>query len=412
MSIPHSLGVDIWLPGTGSWCGPLKVNSKYYGFLLDMGGGLVTDLCAVGTSDPSTTDFAIKDRTAQPRITTSADDDNGTIDCDPGSTVTIGVVTQHPSSEDPEFHEFNTSSDTWTTLNEVIDSAASENVAHMASICWRPSATEWFVLYQGYRDKVMGVNRPRVDYGRKSGASWISVGNRVDYGDNTSYDEQPYYVGYCVADSSGRVYMTFSSRTVETGSAPQIYLRVLNTSNVLNPTSYSVTSADGYDGQFYICAHRGVVYDDSGTEKIRFVFQGENGSAELKAYLLEMNEGDDPTVTSNEVGDNEWSSSGLIMGVAADGTDVYTLYFESVVGVDNDKIWYDLNDGTDVDMTPEADDGWNFSANIYDRGGTKIGFFAWGPVLKYYEEDISAVVGVAPRPPIVVGQARHRASFW
>lgn len=93
----------------------------------------------------------------------------------------IHIATGHDSTDGPEveYHLFETSDDTWTTVDEEIEDT--KNADGNASIGVR-SDGDIIVLYNGTADSDMGQSYTRVDYAREEGGGW-TVG--VDVGGTT-----------------------------------------------------------------------------------------------------------------------------------------------------------------------------------------------------------------------------------
>jgi hypothetical protein len=328
------------------------------------------------------------------------------------------IVVAHTGSagtDDIEFSVFSTSSDTWTTTEDTVQTITStgDNAAYGVCIVVRDS--DYVIMYNGEADADMGTDRSRVDVAYGTAGSWSSP-VELSFDDDNSWDHIDYHVGSATAveysAGSFRVHCTF-------GDGGDAYQRAFK-----NDDTVQAKPSGGYidlqipvtnlstGGELYYGGH-GVWWDDSGTDRVRMPLPFDN----QMGGRLDFDSGDavegDTDITHNQVGDsddNNWvkpRGTKFVHDIVLDGTDVYTWLIEG----DADEIVYDLNDGDDVLFSSGSITAIDMTVGIVP--GDKI-MVVWEDstnAVWYDELDIAAAVESRPRPT-VINQARHRASFW
>lgn len=171
MALPVTIG-SASLPDQNYYCGPFKApNQAIYLAIMDTASP--NRIQVFKATDP-TSSFSAQDSGNRPTV----------IEFETMwsylSGSEIHIVDLDSIGGSVRYHVFDTSSDTWTTINETVeilkDNPAAANVS--VSIAVRSDGDK-IVLYNGDIDKDMGQSFERVDYARKEGSTWtfgIDVG--------------------------------------------------------------------------------------------------------------------------------------------------------------------------------------------------------------------------------------------
>ena len=262
----------------------------------------------------------------------------------------IHVITQDkvPASNtyNLRYHIFNMSSDTWTTTNEVIVSsfvAATSGITNLGVDISVRSDGDVIVLYNGVKVANMGVDRDRVYYARRESAVW-TVNVLVDDGGAVSWIASGIVIG-----SSDRMHLFFAD-----GSNSDGYQRCLRSANTLEtfPASYD-TSASANDPDHHL--GRGISYDSSGTQKVRFPLAADPSSVRTSA---KCDSADTPT-----------------MSVNADITGTTNVLANSNFSVESTTLWHTFIDNPNSDIFTQSnanDAGWSAPASFYTGTVTNV----------------------------------------
>jgi hypothetical protein len=269
-----------------------------------------------------------------------------------------------------------TSGDTWGTTNESIATLAPLGASSISCSIALRSDGDIIVLYNGNTEKEKGTNYDRVYYARKEGESW-TVDIIVDRSpENGDMDDRSWYGSVVVKGSSDRMHFFFKDGLDNDG-----YQRTLTSGNSLEAT---ITAGDSDVATALHVFGPGISYDDSGTQRVRCPYDDGTGNISY----AEFDSADTPgTFTPNvdvSDADVENINDSPVACCAVDGTDEYLVYADD----STQDLWYDKNDGTDV----EHRDGVTInriSCNVYDRSGTKLAMvYDDGGTIKYDEVDI------------------------
>jgi hypothetical protein len=171
MALPVSLLTGSDLPDNNYYCGPFKApNQAIYVIAIASGANITV----VKAADP-TVSFSEQDASNKPAVG-SPQSVWGYLS---GSEIHIvGEVGFAGGDPHLHYHVFDTASDTWTTVDEAVETLKDDPTAVSCSIAVR-SDGDVIVLYNGDTDSDMGNPYDRVDYARREVSSWtvgIAVG--------------------------------------------------------------------------------------------------------------------------------------------------------------------------------------------------------------------------------------------
>jgi hypothetical protein len=248
---------------------------------------------------------------------------------------------------DVKYHTFVMSSDTWGITNESVTTVPGSDVQSGQPSVHVRSDGDVICLYPGATEIVHSVVYDRVSYARRESGTWTA-----DIAlDGAGADH--WHAGSAVPGSSDRTHFFFVNNDVN-----DIYQRTLTSANSLQTLGSAFDTTAHSDAYVY---PGGISYDDGGTQRVRGLYI-DNGAVLARA---ELDSSDTPTATGNPI-TTQFVLQGLhaVADVAVDGTNVYSIYGEAGTG----NIFYDLNDGTDVELDISTENGARCACNIYTRG--------------------------------------------
>lgn len=242
------------------------------------------------------------------------------------------------------------------------------------------------VAYMGQQDSIMGTGYDRVKLAREEGAGWTSA-IAAGAGDKTEVNER-YPFG--VMSANDRFHVFFFAAT---GSA-----LVYSTYTGSNSFGHQNTTGDSSSLMDTRCG--GYRFDDSGTEKIRFVYNDQPGPDVTS--VVGFDDADNPGSSISISNDFTGTDSGRERTATVD-TATATQYAVVKQGTTTADI--------DIWSTGAGDDTWSkledahlaslssltiFSANVYDNGGTVLAYlYRDGSNYRYNERSLSSGVTFA-----------------
>jgi len=374
MALPTTIALNVAEPNQISFLGPFKDgNGNFYAVGDDQTGG--GGLGMYKATDP-TVSWTRQDAANEPGLgfTISAW----------ATQIGTSIVVEARTDTTVLWAEFRTSdhasADTW--LSSTPETVASGTTLDSDNFADEPAGSiavragpDSIVLYQGATDKVMGVDRARVDYARREGGSWtpdiaVDAGGEVDYGS-----------GVAVLGEADKVHFFFTRET----ATRTLNHRSLNSSNTLGTVHTTSTNpADAYEWG------TATYYDDAGVERITAVY-----GLGTDVYSVEVD--DESLGTPEKMNDAATSSTLIAQHLALESPKkVHALFTASDV-----DLQHDVNDdsggwGTDVEESTAAHD-LLLGANVYDRSGDKLAYLYYTSASDdlFYDE---IVLGAAPTP--------------
>lgn len=280
------------------------------------------------------------------------------------------------------YHVFNTSSNTWTTIDTVVsDPSANVPAAGFTAFIHVQTDGDLLVVGIGENDKVKGTSFDRVDFWRDTGGGF-SGPNALDEAGEIDY-RAPCGLGvgnrvhaFYVQQADGASTWTGSHRTIRDADT----------------LSSRTALALGNNVSF----GKGVHYDDGGTERCRMPYLATND----RMTVLEFDDGDSPTITENTNASEHTVTAfdGPDMSLSIDTKEVWMLYGR----ITDSDIYSDSNDDDagwgDADVEEEdaiiASKVWS---SVYDRSGLKLAYtYRDGSSGQFYNEKDIAAGEVSP----------------
>jgi len=284
-----------------------------------------------------------------------------------------------------EFHQFDMSSDTWTTSNELVADLSGKTAPSFidTAIKFRSSVTtdELVVGCAGLTDSVMGTAYQRVDYFHKndSATSWTGP-VAIDDGGAINYASPHFALG-----SSDKIHILFD----EAAASGKLDVKTLSTANALSTV---VQSTSNFSGVNY--SKSDFSFDDSGTRRIRFGLP----SSVLALAMCQENSGTGNVEFETTQTKDIDPSTNVVTGSAVvheTGTTLHVMFAD----VTTRDMYYSksTDSGTTWDTaTLEIDEGAstrdNVRASIYTRGGNIVMavVYRFATTTYYYEKTLSA----------------------
>lgn len=251
---------------------------------------------------------------------------------------------------------FDLAASAWVTNYDTVETPSLDDDYTAAGRCCitvRGATGLIIIMYQDDGEKVGGAYYGRVSYAYKAlGGSW-TTSVALDGGGSTN-NFFPYAVE---KGSNDRIHFVFYYGTY-------VYQRTLSSTLESLPSSRSAVVTPCYPG-------RGCSFDDSGTQRVKVPCIASDGG--YKAHIFEFTSSDNPgqLPVPTSVGDIDMSANDVPPFVTNDDTDVYTLYQCGSAGSYPYDIYYDLNDGTDVEIDTTLSNYDIINATVYTRGGSK-----------------------------------------
>lgn len=158
------------------------------------------------------------------------------------------------------YHQFDTSSDTWSVDNEVIESTM-DAAQSWASISVR-SDGDVFVTYNSSTDRVMGGDKERADGNQRTSGTWggpfsLDAGGDVHYGNPN-----------CILGTNDSTHFMWLS-TADTANDPPTAWTDTGARTVSSGDVLSTTQTNGADSGGVLLGSSNILsYDDGGTQRI------------------------------------------------------------------------------------------------------------------------------------------------
>ena len=378
MALPVTItGSVIWPFGApsheGSYLGPFKADTgNFYGFFGHTSTHSIVN--AVKATDPTDS------WTVQAEWDTGGTDNVCSISVVQEGNIFHVLALREVATDDVLYRPYDASTDSWGTEEIVADNVG---ILHSQSWMGLRSDGDVIALYPGVTVKIMGTDYGRVSYGRRESGSWTSD-IAVDDG-----GEVQYAAGCGAVDDADRTYFFYYAE-----SGPHIYKKDLTSANSLGSAvqvsdtavaiGISSEKAPPMGAKFYL---------DGSTKRVTVVWIS-GSPPSYKSSEIE----DNGTPSAEETVSDASSGFGVAC-LALNGTDLYLLYARTAP---NNDLYSDLNSnsgGWGTDILQLSATVQRVSANVYDRSGTKIGYFYNdGGTQKYNEIDI----GGAPPDTVLV----------
>jgi hypothetical protein len=336
------------------------------------------------------------------------------------STVQVGDVIHMAfigdSNDRYRYATFNMATDLWAIVGSDTDGEVIENIAANASSRW-----DWIsiadvradgdviVAYNGEQDKIMGKDRERVDYARRTGVDTWSSPNALDAAGEIQYSNPVCALG--TANATHIVWQKTEAETLPIGAVwTDSQGRTLDSANSLSTTDDSTADT----GDRLIGNQNLLSYDDSGTQIVLSLGASENsfeiadgiedGSGDLLLAAAGLSEAISPDIFGNDATTYPGVVSVISFVVDAAG-DIHCLYSGGgTAGVDQD-IYYTVSTDNGINWSTPVEEldavTCNFmSANIYVRGtDTVLAYFYDDNGYQKYNEKILIAGEVEPYLP-------------
>jgi hypothetical protein len=383
VSLPVTITGNLFPFGAASvesnYTGPFKSDTgNFYGFFRDTTSSTVNAVKATDPTDSWST---------QAQWALGSGDVNSVFVAQEGDIFHV-LALRASETDDVLYRPYDASTDSWGT--QEIVSANVGNIFSQSFIGLR-SDGDVIALYPQPTVRIMGTDYARVSYGRREGGSWTSD-IAVDDG-----GEVQYYLGCGAIDDADRTYFFYYA-----GSGPHIYKKDLTSANSLSSAvQVSDTALNTLSNELKTPAMGAKFYLDGSTKRVTVTWIRDDnfiGSSEIE---------DNGTPSAEEIVTDAavyLQTIGLPSpSLALDGTDLYILYAKA----SDEDIYSNLNSnsgGWESDVIQlNAVTARQVSANVYDRSGTKIGYFYRDSTTLKYNE---IVPGAAPSGAILFGIIR------
>lgn len=251
------------------------------------------------------------------------------------------------------FHRFDTISDTWAVVDEVIETPNDQPTKD--SVCVFARGADIVVGYDGDQDKVMGTNFDRVDYARKVSGSWTTGINLGGSG-----EEADHAIITGVLGNSSKSHF-FWSKLVSLQK--RVHHRSVDSANSLG-TEHELA------GLNVLQERRGlsqpIFYMDGAVERITVAFVPSGAAPVLKSSIVEDDAGFD---TPDDIGSGDTEGPHL----ALQGTkNLHCVFRDQTSPVKLKRSDNDDDNGWAAETTIVQSAIDDHSINIYDRSGLKL----------------------------------------
>lgn len=240
---------------------------------------------------------------------------------------------------------------------------------------------EVIVVYAGLSDKIMGGDKHRVDYARRTGLDTWSAGNALDAAGDIHYGNPNCALG--TSNATHFIWQTTSAAPDPPTAWTDSQGRTLDSANTLSTVDNSAS-----DTGSYLLGNPNVLsYDDGGTQIVlslgswqdsfEFGDGTEDGSGDLLLTATALTESISPDVFDfDATGRASVSVLTFVLG-GENATDIHCLYSGGgTAGVDQDIYYTKSTDNAVTWSTPTEEldaTACNFiSANIYVRGSDTV----------------------------------------
>lgn len=375
MALPQTIGTSLEISNTG-YAGPFRASNGDHYVVLQVTTN--KDVVAVYKADNGDNTWSEQDSANRP-ITTQVSDRQGLCATLVGTTIHIATWGSSGSNRRVHYHAFSTSSDTWTTTEELVAGPFTTNTGDGTVSMEVRSDGDKIIFYQGPYENVGGTNYDRIYYAVHQGTAWTDASGSLSTGTTKQWRHV-----YTVKGASDKVHVFYSDE-----SALEVSHVSFDSTNSLSSVEVVTTTSSANP------ISRPAYYDNAGAETI-VVGIMEGTTAKRFAVVNDGSPSSAETVSDVAV-HQDFAGAHRSFGMAVDDTN--NVEYMGYVDSSTQDLWYDVRSGgswgTDTEVL-DAITGKRLCVNCFviDNGDTVLAYvYNDNNTIKYHETVVAAASG-------------------